>query len=249
MRQPRIFSPEPLATGREVRLDTGAARHLTQVLRLRPGDDFILFDGSGRDYEARLLSGGREQAAAAVGAVIRREPPAPLEIHLALGISRGERMDLALQKAVELGVASITPLFTRRTVVRLQGKRLEARLAHWRGVIRHACEQSGRSRLPGLHPARPLGEWLAGFQGEGILLGHRAHTPLPALDHPGRSITLLVGPEGGLADDERDLARRQGLRAVSLGPRILRTETAPLAAIAVIQALWGDFGQGPPGSD
>jgi 16S rRNA (uracil1498-N3)-methyltransferase len=241
MRLPRIFSAQALAPGREVRLDANATRHLTQVLRLRAGDTLILFDGSGQDFDAELLADDRQEARARVGAVRRSEPESTLSIHLALGISRGERMDFALQKAVELGVESITPLFTDRTVVRLRGERLEAREAHWRGVIRHACEQSGRSRLPDLSGSRRIDEWLRSFAGQGILLDHRATTPLPALPPPDKAITLLVGPEGGLTPQEREQASKQGLQGVRLGPRVLRTETAPLAAIAAIQAVWGDF--------
>jgi 16S rRNA (uracil1498-N3)-methyltransferase len=142
---------------------------------------------------------------------------------------------------VELGVHEITPLFTERSMVQLKGERLHNRMAHWRGVIRHACEQSGRSRLPILHDPQSLPGWVQGFQGNGVMLDHRAEMSLVQIPAPQEAITLLVGPEGGLSPRERESAARAGMRGVRMGPRVLRTETAPLAALAVIQALWGDF--------
>ncbi len=227
MRMPRIFSPEPLHSGAAIRLDQNAARHLLQVPRLPAGESLILFDGSGQDFAAQLLAADKRDCIARVGQVVASEQPPALKVYLAIGISRGERMDYAIQKAVELGAWSITPLFTGRTVVRLKGKRLESREAHWLGVIRHACEQSGRSLLPALGPATSLDEWLGGFHGPGLLLDHRADTSLRQLPAPGERIQLLVGPEGGLSDAERKTAIRHGLQPVRLGPRILRTETAP----------------------
>ena len=241
MRRPRVYSVEPLHSGAAVELDANAARHLLQVLRLKSGDPVILFDGSGRDYAAELTTAHKRGASARVGAVVTEEAPLALQAHLAIGISRGERMDFSLQKAVELGVSEITPLFTERSMVHLKGDRLHNRQQHWGGVVRHACEQSGRSRLPRLHQARPFTDWLSGFHGHGLLLDHRADKSLPDLPPPGNALSLLVGPEGGLCADERRQAMRKGLQAVRLGPRVLRTETAPLAALAAIQVLWGDF--------
>lgn len=241
MRIPRIFSKQRLITAEEVGLDEQALRHLLKVLRLKRGAPIVLFDGSGCDFDARLTRLDRDACLAIPGEVIHREEPPRLKIHLAIGISRGERMDYAIQKAVELGVCSIQPLFTERTVVRLAGERLVARQSHWNGVIRHACEQSGRSLLPALAHANALAAWLADFEGEGILLDHHANSGLSDLPKPANNICLLVGPEGGLTAVERDSAGRQGFRAVRLGPRILRTETAPLAAISALQTIWGDF--------
>lgn len=245
MRSHRVFSPHPLASGEPIPLDRQAARHLLKVLRLHDGDPFVLFDGSGQDYSAQLSFRGKHDCLAQVGDVIRSEQPPALRIHLAIGISRGERMDLAIQKSVELGVWSISPLFTERTLVQLKGERLASRRSHWLGIIRHACEQSGRSLLPELGNAMPLGHWLADFEGQGLLLDPRAHSGLGHLPRPGQDITLLVGPEGGLSADERAAATNRGLQGIRLGPRILRTETAPLAAISALQTLWGDF-DGPP---
>lgn len=241
MRSNRIYCSSPLEENGQVPLDEDARRHLVQVLRMKPGDPLVLFDGSGLDYAATLEQAGRRECIAQVHKVVAEEPPAPLRITLAIGVSRGERMDFGIQKAVELGVSKIQPLFTERSMVQLKGQRLQSRFEHWRGVIRHACEQSGRGRLPGLSEATSLPSWLAGFNGYGVILDHRADSPLVELPPPDGEITLLVGPEGGLAPRERALASGAGMRGVRLGPRVLRTETAPLAALSVIQALWGDF--------
>lgn len=241
MRTPRIFSTQRLKSGKEVALDEQARRHLSKVLRLRKDDPVILFDGSGCEFEARLIRLDKGSGIAIPGELIRREDPPQLKIHLVIGISRGERMDFAIQKAVELGVWSIQPLFTERTVVRLTGERLASRQSHWEGVVRHACEQSGRSLLPELQTAIAYAQWLNSFEGQGILLDHRATSGLSGLPNPTGGISLLVGPEGGLTGAEREAAAKRGFRAVRLGPRVLRTETAPLAAIAALQTVWGDF--------
>jgi 16S rRNA (uracil1498-N3)-methyltransferase len=245
MRSPRVYADLPLAAGARVTLPAAQSQHLTLVLRLAAGDPVILFNGDGRDYDARLLDAHRTGTAALCKAAGDEEPVPALRIHLGLGISKGERMDFALQKAVELGVAGITPLFTARSVVRLDPERLAKRHAHWGGVMIAACEQSGRRRLPGLGQAARLEDWLTLGHPGGILLDHRSATPLPALPAPVGNLTLLVGPEGGLSAIERAAARAAGFTGVCLGPRILRTETAPLAAIAAIQALWGDFAEVP----
>lgn len=241
MRQHRLFTEQPLAVGRELELEPRPARHATKVLRLAPGAAVVLFNGDGYDYDAQLLSGNRDAVRVRTLAAGAPEPEPPLAITLALGVSRGERMDLALQKAVELGVSAIQPLFTTRSLVRLSGERLAKRHAHWRGVIIAACEQSGRRRLPRLEPPASLARWLACGHPDGILLHHAAEAALTELPPPDATLTLLIGPEGGLTPEEREQAQTQGLTPVRLGPRILRTETAPLAAIAAVQALWGDF--------
>ena len=242
MRTPRIYTPQPLATGARLTLEPNASRHLAQVLRLGAGDALILFNGDGFEFRGRIETPLRDGALVRIGEHSDAEAPAPLRITLALGISKGERMDLSLQKAVELGAAALQPLFTERSVVRLHDDRLGKRLLHWHGVVVSACEQSGRCRLPTLAEPRRLTDWLAHTDGGGLLLDHRSERPLTALPPPaGKSLTLLVGPEGGLAPAERALAGTHGFVGVRLGPRIMRTETAPLAAIAAIQSLWGDF--------
>lgn len=241
MRIPRVYVATELAAGREVLLSPEAATHLTRVLRLRSGDAVTLFNGDGRDYAGRLLDGPRRESRVLLGTAAEPEPEPPLRLALAIGISRGERMDLVIQKAVELGVASIQPLFTERSVVRLDPARRERRHDHWQGVLVAACEQSGRRRLPALHAAAGLDDWLAGTAGRRLLLDPQADRSLPDLPVPDGAVTLLVGPEGGLAADERGRAMRAGFVGVRLGPRILRTETAPLAALAAMQVLWGDL--------
>ncbi|WPL17317.1 Ribosomal RNA small subunit methyltransferase E [Thiorhodovibrio winogradskyi] len=244
-RLPRVIIDEPdlLLTGvSEVRLPRTAARHLLKVLRLRAGDRFWLCDGLGRDYPAEMLRAQDATLIARLGPPGELEPPPALNIHLGLGVSKGERMDFAIQKAIELGVSSITPLWTQRSVVRLDSERLSRRIAHWRGVIMAACEQSGRRCLPMLHPASALKPWLAQGQPHGLLLHHGAARGMDQLSPPkGGAMTLLIGPEGGLTSAERGQATAHDFTAVRLGPRILRTETAPLAAIAAAQILWGDF--------
>ena len=224
-----------------VELPEQASRHALRVLRMREGDAVFLFNGNGEQYEGELLPDARGRATVRVLRAGAGEPPPPLEIHLALGVSRGQRMDMALQKATELGVTSITPLFTRRGIVRLdEGKSLRRR-AHWRQVIVSACEQSGRCRLPALHEPAEFADWLAEPHPGGVLLDPGAERSLANLDSPPGVLTLAVGPEGGLSAEERRGALAAGFSAVRLGPRILRTETAPLAAIAAAQVLWGDF--------
>ncbi|MCB1801603.1 MAG: 16S rRNA (uracil(1498)-N(3))-methyltransferase [Gammaproteobacteria bacterium] len=240
MRASRIHTVQPLATGVEVALDARAARYIGQVLRLRPGDHLTLFNGDGDDFDAELLVCSKRECRALLHDIIGSEPPTKLQIHLALGISRGERMDFAIQKSVELGVHSITPLSTERSVVQLRGDRLEQRAEHWRGVVVSACEQSGRNRLPTLSMPRTLADWLPDA-GPGVMLYHEAGPSLAGLGAPQSSLTLLIGPEGGLSAAERALAEQSGFISVRMGPRVMRTETAPIAAIAAIQALWGDF--------
>ena len=241
MRTPRVFVDFALAAEQRVSLPAGPSQHLVQVLRLRSGDPVILFNGDGTDFPSVLVEVARRGVVVKLGRPGTREPEPTLVVHLAIGISKGERMDFALQKAVELGVSSIAPLFSERSVVRLSGVRLDKRRQHWQGVTIAACEQSGRRRLPILHPAENLETWLPKDHGYSLLLDHRAETPLPLLPAPASELTLLIGPEGGLAPYERAQAHRAGFVGARLGPRILRTETAPLAALAVIQGLWGDL--------
>ncbi|MCP3868977.1 MAG: 16S rRNA (uracil(1498)-N(3))-methyltransferase [Gammaproteobacteria bacterium] len=242
MRLPRIFVQESLTAGTLLKLERGPAHHLTKVLRLEAGDLISLFNGDGREYSARLTTLGRGSATAETLVQSEMEPVPSLPIHLAIGISKGDRMDTVVQKSVELGVTCITPLITDRCVVRLPPERRTKRLEHWRGVIIAACGQSGRNRIPELEHALPFEEWLERPRSRmGLLLDHRSVNTLNRLEAPEKGVDLLVGPEGGLSDTERQLAENTGYTGTRLGPRVLRTETAPLAAIAAIQMLWGDF--------
>jgi 16S rRNA (uracil1498-N3)-methyltransferase len=242
---PRVHTVQPLAPDQEATLEPGPSRHLLRVLRLRPGARLELFDGAGAEYAAELLPASAAAARVRVLEQTRREPPPPLTLTLLLGVSKGERMDFALQKAVELGVTELRPLFAGRSVVQLDGERLQRRLEHWRAVVLAACEQSGRCRLPELFPAVPLREALGASAADlRLVLDPQATTPLPRLPPPRHGVALLVGPEGGLEAAELAQARAQGFQPARLGPRVLRTETAPLAALAAIQTLWGDFRDG-----
>lgn len=242
MRIPRLYLPGPLNSGAELTLGAQESHYLGKVLRLQPGHPLVVFDGQGQEYQAELLSSQKRAAQVLVGegGPVSRE--SPLHSHLAIGISRGERMDWVLQKATELGVSAITPLFTARTEVRLQGERLEKKQAHWRQITISACEQCQRNQLPELHPAQTLEQFLpqAG-SGLKLVLHHRSAQNLQTMAAPER-VTLLVGPEGGLTDLEIESAIGQyQFQPMRLGPRVLRTETAPVVALTAVQLLWGDF--------
>ena len=250
MRIPRIFSAEPLAGKSEVQLDEAASRHLVKVLRLGPGRPLILFDGEGGEYEAELLEAGKK-ARVRIGGFAEDDRQSPLAITLAIGISRGDRFDWVIQKATELGVADIQPLFTERCEVRLSGERLQKKLGQWQQIAISACEQSARNRVPQILPPKKLPQFLDESLAStdehnslNLVLHHRTEETLAQLEQQlGRpqSALLLVGPEGGLSAEEIELALERGFHALRLGPRVLRTETAPVAALSVLQFQWGDF--------
>lgn len=241
MRVSRLYVPVPLASGAIVPLQGERAHYLRTVLRLKSGVELAVFDGSGGEYAARIGRVEREAICLEIGAHRPTDRESPLETHLGLGIARGERMDFAIQKAVELGVRSITPLFTERCVVRLTGDRRRQRWEHWRGIAVAACEQCGRNRPPQIEEPRPLDEWLATARGLKIFLDPEAPQGLRDLEFAGTEVSLLSGPEGGFGPTERERARAAGFLSLRLGPRILRAETAALAALTAIQAQWGDL--------
>jgi len=242
MRQPRIYTDHPLEPGREVRLDSASSRYLLKVLRLRPGASLLLFNGDEREFQGRVEAIAENRVNARIETLNRCETATRLQLNLLIGVSKGERMDFAIRKAVELGVTGITPLFTSRSVVRLQGERLQRRISHWQGVVVSACEQCGRCRLPKLHAPDSLQDAVQSAASDlRLVLHHRGESGLDQLKPPEECIDLLVGPEGGLEAEEIVQARQQGFVPLRLGPRIMRTETAPLAALAAIQTLWGDF--------
>lgn len=230
---PRFHCPEPLQAGQELALPPGPARHV-QVLRLQPGDPLTLFDGRGGEYAAQVTHMGRSEVRVAVQAHLPVECEAPVAVHLAVGMPANERMDWLVEKAAELGVASIQPLLAERSVLRLSGERAEKKRAHWQGIAIAACEQCGRNRVPTVHPVQPLADWVASQASPGLVLSLRPGSQ-PVRQFAGQGeVTLLSGPEGGLAPAEEEAAVARGWRAVELGPRVLRAETAPLAALAVL---------------
>lgn len=243
MRQYRIYTPQPLATGETVCLDTRAAHHLLRVLRARAGTAVKLFNGDGYDYLGQLADVQNSAARVDIEASTWINAESPLRLTLAQGIARGERMDYTLQKAVELGVDRVVPLFCERSEVKLSRPRLEKRMDHWRGVIVSACEQSGRGFVPDLSVPCALSEYLETKDTSRLQLVLSPHAPhgIKSLACA-KQIELLVGPEGGLSKHELELAEKSGFGAISLGPRVLRTETAGPAALAALQALWGDMG-------
>ena len=244
MRLTRVFVDLPLAPGARVPLPEDAAAHLVRVLRLREGDACVLFNGDGRDYDATLASATKRGVDAEVTGVRAIDNESPLRLVLLQGIARGEKMDLILQKATELGVAAIAPVFADRTEVRLDGDRLDKRMAHWRSVVISACEQSGRARIPELLPARNLVEAAAALPADALKLTldpqgeHRsASLAMPA----SATVVIGIGPEGGWSEKDRSVLRERGVTGLRLGPRVLRTETAGLAAIAALLARFGDL--------
>lgn len=239
---PRLYCDLPLSPGAELALPEAAARHAVSVLRLQPGDTLSLFNGAGGEYRASLIAVSKRETRVRLTEFLATERESPLDITLALGISAGERMDYSLQKATELGVTSIQPLATERSVVKLAGERAGKRQQHWQHVVIAACEQCGRNRVPAVAPVQKLYAYLAEVDRSKqlLVLAPDAATPLKRAA-PAAGVILLVGAEGGLAPAEYEAAQAGGFQAVKLGPRILRTETAPLAALAVLQALRGDL--------
>ncbi|MGX4641551.1 16S rRNA (uracil(1498)-N(3))-methyltransferase [Massilia sp. SYSU DXS3249] len=239
---PRFYCPQPLAAGATVDLPESVAHHL-HVVRMQPGAALTLFDGRGGQYQATLLEIGKRRASATVGAHEAVEVELPYSVTLAQGLPEGSKMDWIIEKAVELGVAAVQPLAAQRSVVRLSGERAEKRHAHWLGVIEAASEQCGRNRLAALSPVADFKPWLgtapAAAQAR-ILLSPRATQSLAgwARERPPQPLTLLVGPEGGFTREEEDAALAAGALALSIGPRVLRTETAALAALALLGGIW-----------
>ena len=239
MRIPRVFVDAELRSEQLVTLPKEAARHVGKVLRLPAGAPLVLFNGQGGEWLAELrFEDGIAQAE--LREYDGANKASPLAVTLLQAIGRGERMDYAIQKAVELGVAAIQPLFTERTVVKLDGQRLQKRQQHWQQVAVAACEQSGRNLVPTVMPACRFAEALAIEADLRCLLAPAADSPLPAQVQP-QTVALLIGPEGGLSGAELEQATAAGWQAWQLGPRILRTETAGSAALAILQARWGDF--------
>ena len=245
MRVTRVHVELPLAAGIEIELPESAANHLVRVLRLAVGDTCVLFNGDGHDYPARLVEVGKRMLRVEVGAGTMVDNESPLRMVLLQGVARGEKMDLILQKATELGVASLHPLYSQRSEVRLEGARADKRLAHWRGVVVAACEQCGRAKVPDVAMPLSLVQALTKLPDSGLrlILAPDAEASLSRVElDASQTVILAVGPEGGWSPQDLTQLVAAGFTGVRLGPRVLRTETAGLAALAALQVLHGDLG-------
>lgn len=243
MRLTRVYVPGPLHPGRRCTIRDAAANHIARVLRLRPGDPLGMFDGLGAEYAGRIEAVRRHEVVVALGERRDGQSDSPLQLTLAQGVSRGERMDWVVQKAVELGVTRIVPVLTGRSVVRLDAVQARSKQRHWHGIAVAACEQSGRSRLPEIATPLTLEAFFVALPAAGlrVLASPHANTRLGALPSAASEVLVLVGPEGGFAEEEERVALARGFQAVRLGPRVLRTETAAVAALAVLQQRFGDL--------
>lgn len=241
MRIPRVFSEQELRESCEIELDEAASHHLIKVLRMQPGRPLILFNGRGGEFEAELVSTTKKTATVYLKTYTDKNPESPLHTHLAISLSRGERFEFVLQKATELGVSAITPLLTERTEVKLSGERLEKKIKSWWKIIIGACEQCGRCVPPVLNAPEQIQNFLAKpYNGECFVLHHRNTSTLDPSKQI-ENINLLIGPEGGLSESEIALANQRGWKNLVLGPRVLRTETAPIVALSLFQHHWGDI--------
>ncbi len=243
MRNIRIYTDAPLSVSTRVILPKEASHHLLRVLRCRRGDEITLFNGKGGCFSGRIISNSSHVAEVEIMHFEQEASDSILTITLGLGISRSLHMDYAVQKSVELGVSTIVPLFTERSNVKLDRKRVQTRLEHWGKIIIHACEQSGRNTLPVLNAPQLLNEWLSGDHNRNkFQFTPEARQTLATINGiDDRGVSILVGPEGGLTDEEQSTAEKQGYVPIKLGPRTLRAETAVVAAITALQILWGDL--------
>ena len=243
MRIARFYHDGHIARAGPTALSDAAAHHARDVLRLREGDNVTLFNSRDGEFSARIVYIDKRGVGVEVNAGIESLPESPLDITLGQAISAGDKMDFTLQKAIELGVRAIQPLASERSVVKLSAERAEKRRLHWQAVAIAASEQSGRGHVAPVEPVRALRDWLAAkpFNATGIMLAPAAAKRLVALQRPAGPIWLLIGPEGGFSETEQAAATAAGFSPVALGPRILRTETAAMTALAAMQTLWGDF--------
>ncbi|MDD5228024.1 MAG: 16S rRNA (uracil(1498)-N(3))-methyltransferase [Methylococcales bacterium] len=241
MRISRLYTAAALQTGKTIELDDDNAHYARSVLRLKNDAPIILFNGTGGEYVGKVVEVSRKSVHVELKQHVERSVESNLKICLGLGISRGDRMDFSVQKAVELGVTAITPLITERCVVQFKDEKKSQRWQHWQKIIQHAAEQSGRTVLPDFSDVSTLNAWVTGQGGLKVFLDPYAEMTLAQLTPENNSVTLLTGPEGGFSSAERETAKAAGFIPVRLGARILRTETASLAALSAVQMLWGDF--------
>ena len=241
MRVPRFYQPNSISVDTLISLDDNAVQHIARVLRMRAGESIILFNGNGNEYSGTLVEVAKRKVTVNILDCTTPDRASPLNVQIGQSISRGERMDFAVQKSTELGVNSITPLISERCEVKLNTDRLEKKQRQWQQLAISACEQSLRTTVATINPATSLEHWLQTCTAEiKLVLHHHSDKSLDSYAKP-TSVALLVGPEGGLTQREVDLAINAGFKAVALGPRVMRTETAPVAALSVLQFLWGDF--------
>ncbi|WP_047608304.1 16S rRNA (uracil(1498)-N(3))-methyltransferase [Rahnella aquatilis] len=243
MRIPRIYHPEPLTARSEITLSEDAANHVGRVLRMQPGQTIQLFDGSNQVFDASITQVDKKSVRVSLNEGVLADNESPLNLHLGQVISRGEKMEFTIQKSIELGVNTITPLFSERCGVKLDGERLEKKLQQWQKIAIAACEQCGRNRIPDIRPAMPLEAWCA-EQDDSLKLNlhPRASHSINTLPLPVSHVRLLIGPEGGLSADEIAMTSGYGFTDILLGPRVLRTETTALTAITALQVRFGDLG-------
>lgn len=241
MRIPRFYHPDTVQLDTSVALQDDAVQHIARALRMRPGEQIMLFTGDGNEYLATLVQVEKRRVSAHIDQVEPGRSESPLKVSIGQTLSRGERMDYAVQKSTEMGVHQITPLFSERCEVKLPPNRQEKRVSHWQQVAISACEQSGRVTPPDIAAPQQLSEWLKAQDAElKLVLHHHSERPLGQLPAP-TSVALLIGPEGGLTEAEVELAIEQGFTPLAIGPRVMRTETAPVAALALLNYLWGDL--------
>jgi len=244
MRLTRVYVETPVAAGRRLVVEGSAVNHITRVLRLRSGDALTVFDGSGGEFGARIEEFRKDSVVVSVEDHRTLDRESPLSLTLAQGISRGERMDWIIQKATELGATRIVPVFTKRSVVRLDDKQAERKLQHWRAITVAACEQCGRNRLPDLATPIDFFDVLPESVTPGetrLLLSPGGDLRIDDLRDIQSGVTVLIGPEGGLDEVEQEAAIAAGFKAVRMGPRVLRTETAAIAALTILQRYFGDL--------
>lgn len=241
MRMPRIYTPQTLSSDLSLSLEEQASAHLMRVLRMKEGQAIELFDGSGQAFQAEIIALHKKTLDARVLQQLPEQQPSPLQSEIALAVSKGDKMDWIVQKATELGVNTISPVISTRTDVRMDEKRWQKKHASWLQIMQGACEQSGRNHLVTIHPVQPLKNWLINCQAQTKLICHLEQSTRFADIDSSKDIAMCFGSEGGFSDEEVELARAKGFIPVSMGPRVLRAETAPLAALAIAQSQWGDF--------
>lgn len=242
MRIPRIYTTQSLQAGETLELEAGPSHHLIKVLRMSEGRELIVFNGNGKEFPALIKAASKKVATIYIQDEISVSRQSPLEIELAIGLSKGDRFEWVLQKATELGITRITPLITERTEIKLNGERLEKKISSWESIIISACEQCQRNLLPSLSPPVSFVDYLSACTAEQkFILHHRTDKGLSEISKP-QSVSLIIGPEGGLSETEIESALHRGCSPLALGPRVMRTETAPLAALSIMQYLWGDLG-------